>query len=321
MYSKKLEFFRKRYSRESLVSGMTTQKVNNIPAGSPSLGILDSDTPLLKSRASSKRGSSNTLKELLKIIKEGDVVQINEALRQMVGKLNVLQLFSLENGMADYRSTILESSGFYYNQKPPLIYDVFSTVEMERLGDHIKDIGALPLQIYDQLKKDRFINYTFRNITRSNSLGIREDLEDIVKALSKEYPNKISFFQHTGDGNRVLLDLMSVSFYRLDDVIPMFDYRKSEGMSMEVLLTNSELGIDNIIRSGRSLIFRFLFTKHRENAFSIDGGPIKRPSDTIVKDATKYIYSLLERESPNDRKSKTLREGKKKEREVKICVE
>lgn len=321
MYSKKLEYFQKLYNKKWLISGIVTQKGYGMPIGSPSIGILDSHTPLLKHRNGPKKSNPDILKELLEIIKEGSVAEVNEELRRVVSEFNVLCLFALANERADYQFTVLRPDGFYYNRKLPLIYDVFSTVELKRLGDHIKDVGLLPLQVYNQLKKDRFINYTFRDIARSSSLGIKEDFGAIVKALSKEYPNKTSFFQHTGNGNRALLDLMSVSFYRLDDVIPMFDYKRSEGVSMEVLLTNSELGADDIVKGGRSLIFRFLFTKHRENAFSIDGELVKRQSDTTVKDVAKYICDLLERESPNDEGSKMSGKGRRKKKEVDVCVE
>ena len=97
MYSKKLEFFQKCYNKESLISGIITQEIDGMPIGSPALGILNEYTVLHKLKSDTKKSHPATLKRLFKTIKEGNAIEVNEMLKEVVSSFSTLYLFSLAN--------------------------------------------------------------------------------------------------------------------------------------------------------------------------------------------------------------------------------
>ena len=183
----------------------------------------------------------------------------------------------------------------------------------DAIGDNILE------QLKDQLDNNRFINYVFEDVKSSNIDNITLNIGKIVNILKsdKNYPNNISFYQYNRDGSRVLIDTVSISFYKIKDVIPVFNYKKLDGICMEITLINSDLKNESLMKQGYSMIYRFLFTKYKENIFFIDGQSIKRPNDILIKNTLVKLYSILKRSVPKDTKNSSKQSVKKSKRVVK----
>lgn len=308
MYSKKLEHLQKTFEEKGLFSGIVIGRQSEYARmGSPCLIKMNISKDLPPS----------LMKEMDEIIEKGPMVEINKDMSTKTNGVSVIFLFSMMNDINVYYMSPMRANRVHYIQKPPIIYDTFSTTELEKLEDYKKYPKAFPSAVAEQLKTNRFINYTFRNIMRSTTPQMIKELENIIEMFSKEYPNKVACYHHNGiDNNRVLLDTVSLSFYSLIDMIPIFDYKRTEGVGIEILLTNSEIDSHNIHREGRSSVSRLLFAKYRENIFSIDGANLNA-NYFPVKDMMDYIFNSIKVHSPND---KIFRENKREKEEGK-CVE
>jgi len=324
MYIKKLEYFRDCYKEEDLISGLSTKVVACMPVGSPCLVALS------QSLCHNSRGSkSKTNVELQELLKAGDIGKVHEGLKKFFDSLHILFLFSMNNDNLDHLTASLNSNRFYCVEKRPLIYDTCSSISLEEAGqiahDNSQDNHIFMPQLISQLKEDRFVNYTFNNVSLSNAKDVICDMKSIIASLTAVYPNSVSFYHSPWTGCRALIDTVSISFYKLADVVPIFNRRKSEGLCMEILLTSSEMDKSRIVKSEMSMTYRFLFAKHRENIFSIDGQPIKRAHDYPVSDVAKILYKKLEEYVPNDMAEKKVKRSKRRESKKvggsEICAE
>jgi len=313
MYDKRLEYFRNAYEREALISGISTAVIGPFPVGSPCIGSISNSEYFKKSR---HHEGTASLKSIVDIIKEGDETKIRSAINNQIATILMLFLFNMGTDGMDFSAPLAKTNYFYYIHKPPLIYDTSHNSNLsitEGLESCIKDVQELPMLIYEQLKSNRFINYTFHGIKKSNVSGIEKDLKTIIKIFSKEYPSRLSYHKYR-TGNRILIDTMSISFYNLTDIIPIFDYKRAKGVGIDIMLTNSEVEPNKIMMKGYSLLFRFIFGKYRENIYTLDGEAIYRPHSQAVDGVVKYICESLRNECPQDRKiSKKMTKKKDKE--------
>lgn len=316
MYDKKLEWFKDAYKRNLLISGLSSVAVGYLPIGSPCIGIIDSKSCIKKPQHINTPQFS--LEDIAKAIKKGDEAEMRSIMNNQMLSITILFPFNIGADSIDFVKTSLRISCFYYIHKLPLIYDTPYTARWdasyitETSEFFIEDIKELPALIQEQLKSNRFVNYTFFNIKRSNIFNIESNLKAIIKVLSKEYPSKASYHRYRTD-NRVLLDTMSISFYNLVDVIPIFDHKKAEGVGIDIMLTNSEVGQDKIMSEGYSLLFRFIFGKYRENIFALDGETIRRPYSQAVGATIDSACELLKNQCPRDKRS-----SKKAKKEVSV---
>jgi len=311
MYDKRLEYFRNMYKKELLISGISTVVIGPFPVGSPCIGSINSRDCL---KRSPHNGSVASLKDIANIIEEGDEAKILSVVNNQLVNILMLFLFNMGTDDLDFATPFAQINHFYYIHKPPLIFDTSHNSNLSIIGgleSCIKDVQGLPALIYEQLKSSRFINYTFHDIKKSNVPDIENDLKTIIKVFSKEYSSRMSYHKHR-TSNRVLIDTMSISFYNLADIIPIFDYKKARGVGIDITLTNSEVEPNKIMMKGHNLLFRFIFGEYRENIFTLDGEAINRPYSQHVDEVVKYICKSLKNECPRDKKiSKTI--TKKKE--------
>jgi len=303
MYDKRLEYFRKDYfsKEDPLMSGISTAAMGHLLIGSPCIGFISGNECLKKPTHGENMIS---LKDIADIIKKGDEVEIRSTIDNHLSHILMLFLFNMGTTDLYFATPPIRINQFYYIHKPPLIYDTSSNSNLSITGgleSYIKDVEELPALIYEQLKSNRFINYTFHDIKKSNVSGIESNLRKIIKVFSKEYPSRLSYHKYS-TVNRVLIDTMSISFYNLVDVIPIFDYKKAKGVGMDITLTNSEIKLNKIMMKGYSSLFRFIFGKYRENIFTLDGAAIHRPHSQSVDSVIKYICELLKNECPRDKK-------------------
>ena len=127
-----------------------------------------------------------------------------------------------------------------------------------------------------------------------------EDTNVILNSLGKAYPYNLSSFQSILDGIRNLIDVVSISFYRLTDVTAIFDSKRAIGMGVDIFLTNSLCTAKDMAKGGKNITYRFLFSTSNENIFSIDGEAIQRPSSCSTEAAMRYVHNIMNENVPND---------------------
>jgi len=241
-------------------------------------------------------------------------------MNQQLAAITVVFLFRTNADEYGFATTSIKINEFYYIDKPPLIYDTSFDAEWDASqtigtsGSYVGDIQKLPTAIQKQLEDNRFVNYTFYNIKRSNVSNIESDLKAITEELSKKWPIKMSYYKLNPD-NKVLLDIMSISFYNLTDVIPIFNCKKAKGVGMNIMLTNSEVNSNKIMSNGYGLLFGFIFGKYKENIYTLDGEAIYRPYGQPADEVIRYICKLLKQHCPQDKKvyDKVTKDRRKKE--------
>lgn len=334
MYIEKLKYFRKNYAEDNCIAGITTVAHNDMLVGTPCIiysrpfvdnyskvdYVKNSGEPFLtpftnwsdpqdpqskpekKKSKATREGGKISLKQVYEIAKEAGIAEANEVILTSLGEVTVLFLFNVWNDSRDHYSCNVRSSQVYFNGSTPLIFDKYKQVDLKRLRDvhsksEIKNFSDL---IMEDLKNYRYVNYTFREVSGPSKTLMQEDLNNIYDAIKRPFPINICFFRWFA--SRARANTVSVSFYRLPDVMPVFDYKRSIGVGMEIFLTNSETNIDLRSDSVGGATYRFLFAKDRENVFTIDGEPIKRPNDRPSNKCLVEIQSIIYDVAPNHKK-------------------
>ena len=243
----------------------------------------------------------STAKDIYKIAKK-DLSKANSILSNSLDCINVIIPFSIWSDTADYIIHSTNTKRFHIDGSLPIIFDNGIHTEINRLSDihSNSDISNFPDLLVEKLQNNRFVNYTFSGVSVSNLRYMLEDINSFYNTLTKAYPNHISFFQYPHDRVKVITDIVSVSFYELGDVLPIFDYKKASGICMEIFITNSLIKGQDIISKMKSATYRFVFSKSRENVFTIDGEQIKRPHDMNSAKAFGMVRDKIAREIPND---------------------
>jgi len=300
MYIKKLEYLQKNFKRDQLYSGVTTKSIKSLPIGTPCIIDLS---------VADKKKHADVLKsaiEGLMSYSNGDSTPVN-----------VLFLFNIYQESPDILTSSSKISKIYCTNDKPLIYDSYNSTFLKSSDKNSVNNNIFE-QLKDQLKNNRFVNYLFEDVKSTNITNVMSNIDKIIKSLIKNYKNTVSFYHYPFNDSRILIDTISISFYRMGDVIPIFNHRKSEGICMEITTANSDIKSGSIMRGNYYMTYRFLFSKYRENIFSIDGEPVIRPNDTDIENALSLLHKLLKKSTPvNTNKGSVKLTASKKPRNLK----
>jgi hypothetical protein len=165
-----------------------------------------------------------------------------------------------------------------------------------------KDIST-PLAL---LQKKRYVTYVMTGASQSNVKGVITMIDALINALNKNYSQSVAFCT---PNIRALVDVVTISFYRMEDMVAVFDKSK-KGIGIEIYLTNSVWKSNEIVE--KSAAYRFLFSKSKENLFTIDGEQIKRSSDMNTGSAIEILKLNIQHHLPTSleepKKSKSKKE-------------
>ena len=331
MYLEKLKFFHTQYPEDKCISGITTTQFNGVPVGTPGMirvdpfHIFDPDSKPTEMKTigqprwapsgedlsspppGEKSGKKSSGLDLRKIAEE-NVRKANRIISSSISKATLFLPFAVHSSDIDYQSCMIHTRNFHINGSVPLIYDKCKHMKMQRLSDihDTSEISSFSDVLSESLKEYRYVNYTFVDLARSTKKYILEDLNTLYNALSRAYSYKVSIFQFPHDRLNAILDVLSISFYRIADVIPIFDSKRSEGICMEIFAANSRMTSDTLMREHNAATFRLLFAKSKENLFTIDGEVIQRPCDIRASTVLSNVASLIAQDVPNDKDVKKL---------------
>ncbi len=259
-------------------------------------------TPKLASKEPvSNEAKKSTAKDIYQIAKK-DLPKANGILSNSLNNINVIIPFSIWSDPRDYVVNVTNANKFHMDGSLPIIYDSGIHIELDRLSDvhNSSDVSNFPDLLAERLRSNRFINYTFSGVGASNLKYMLEDINSFYNMLTKAYPNHISFFQYPHNRVKVITDIVSISFYELGDVLPIFDSKRAVGICMEIFITNSSIKGQDIGSKMKSATYRFVFSMSKENVFTIDGEAIHRPHDMSSSKAISMVRDRIAKETPND---------------------
>jgi len=289
----------------NLLSGMLTARIANMGIGTPC--ILDIDGMISNSSSGKELG-----KQILDVKpKEGYIDVINELISGNRSPCPSIVLFSERSGQHGYIVTP-QGPQVYCFDKKPFILDSGKIVDVKTAGGIVTQRTAKNFgnKILDNLKETRYITYVISDMCASKLEGFKKNMALMFKGLIEELPHNACI--HTqGNASLTIIDTIAVSFYRLPDVIPIFDSKYIEGFALEMFFTNSTTL--NSIPEGRSYAVRWLFSKEEDNVFSIDGEAIKRRTyNNTGASLSDYVYKYIKNHLPNDLvfKKKAAKAGK-----------
>jgi hypothetical protein len=141
---------------------------------------------------------------------------------------------------------------------------------------------------------------------------IHNELCLLVSNLKNDYPyNRVYYTKDIYLPAPFLLDTISVCFYSLDDVMPVFDFKAlTRSFCVEIILTNSELSPLKIHGGIGSLAITLLFSAGIDNVFEIDGEDIRGDDVRTINDIMILIQTIInssisQRAAKSNKKSKS----------------
>lgn len=231
-----------------------------------------------------------------------------------LGQSVIHSMFPFYNykGRSDPNSLVLriKISSFSAFFDKPLFYE-----DPTGLIKNVSNFESLrSLDINSLLKDHRYLCFMWEKLSEKLvSEKAYGQLFSLISGLKNSYPyNRVFYSRDVGIPTPFLLDTMCVSFYSLDDVMPIFDFRSlSKSFCVEIILTNSTLSPNAIHGGIGSVVFSLLFSAGADNIFEIDGENIKNEDNRTVKDILMAIENVIhasvsQRGTKPNKKSKSL---------------
>jgi len=232
------------------------------------------------------------------IIAFDKISEVNENLRKRIKTFKAIVLFS-SSQINSFVTMYISPFDFCYSKQKPIIYDNNLYMKPENFKRDVNSVKDFSLYIKSLLKTYRFVNYTIGNIGKSNINSIRSDIELIIISLMNTYKYNTNLHRYVAETPLPLLDVVSISFYKIEDVIAIFDYKRLDGICMELSFTSSDYEID-INNRYNTTTYRFIFSKYKDNLFTIDGESIKRQYDIPISEGLHEMCRIASINVPND---------------------
>lgn len=329
MHISKIEYFQSKYPEKDCLYGITRSSIDSFSVGTPCIAwvnpfiknkgknswrgrlsggfesfsedLFSFNHPTKKTNHATKKPTKKKVNNQTSAIDLYDVSvdEANNIIESSRPKTKLIFMQNIYSGDHDFYTTDVMPTAFHFDGSKPLIYDSCLRVDSDSLSDmhkdhDISDIGDIMMSL---LLEYRYINYSVRNVAKSNAEDVYKYISKMVRFLGHRLPENVCFYR-SDSGCRSLIDTVSISFYKLSDVIAIFDSKRAVGLCMEIFLTSSVLKDPTYPR--KNMTFRFLFCKHRDNAFTVDGDKIIRPSDIPTLEGIKYMQNGLYTNVAND---------------------
>lgn len=175
------------------------------------------------------------------------------------------------NVIVEYRG-VGYASTYRYTKTIPILLDNYKSEELSDINDNMLN------DVVNNLNEYRYVNYIIKNIDGYTCSDIQKGVSNLVNNMAKRWPKHMcSYINVDKFSSSTTFDTLSMSFYKLNDVIPVFDKRNSDGICVEFILADSTISSDSIlIGSGKYIVNRLLFSKSSDHIFTIDGENINR---------------------------------------------
>jgi len=311
MHPKKLNRLKEIYKERDCIWGITTTNIGQPLVGSPCMAIIPPFTPLLNDfRCGPIKITDPEMKNMFnstdRLISAQDLYKINtkmanSILSTSIGEVRVIIPFDMSNTNIDIVDKRINNKSFYFTGQKPIIFDSCKLMFLENMLK--SDIESLPDIVNESLKDFRFMTLVINKIGKSKVKELVDDIKNIIKIFKKQYPNNTCVLCTNNNINtKFLITSLSITFYRLEDSISIFDSGNINGLGVEIVLANSYTSFENIgiMRYPSEDTYRFVFSKNKENVFVIDGEKIKRQNDLLISQGIEQLVMKLDTNAPND---------------------
>lgn len=193
----------------------------------------------------------------------------------------------------------ISTNGVYFTGVKPLIYDD-SCLDLESLDGIDTEI---PEYIEEKLINHRYITYTFEDLKESTKQPVIDTIELILGSFCKKYQVQVSVKLQKRRKKllRNLLNTIAISFYKLEDVIPIFDGRNTKGVFIEICTYSSSNTPEKIYKDGSFDLFKFIFAGSTENILVVDGEMINKGAFVSIDERSNDLYNRIYNEVPQDK--------------------
>ena len=316
MYKKRVEHFKAMFPEKNCIGGITTNSIHSNTVGSPCMANIRPFSPkisdideIYKVRIEQlMSGPENTIdgRKILfaNNLYDIDVHAARDLIRSSVKEIELVIPFNLDRNRDNFVGLITSSDNIFFNATKPLIFDdnKYMNIDTDELDDNDSPDKLLDILIND-LKEFRYVNIVIDDIYESNKSIVRKLLKSIMSKLFKIYKAKVCIYNtNLVQSSSILLNVVSISSYKLKDMIPIFDAKHTDGIGIEIEISNSCIDCKSSI--SKSCVYRFVFSKSRDNILIIDGESIKRPLDMPVMDCIEPALAKLLLNTPNNKVSK-----------------
>lgn len=304
MHITKLDFFLNRFAKEDLISGFYNSGSISTVFGQPCVVDLKRSKPLSSILENDREKIRLEIKSILD--NKGNLDEAKNLLDKSFKSLLIYYPIIFGNPYENWGIVEWSPLGFFFSNKTPIFFDNPKYIEIEK--DFAKEAGFAK-NILEDLKQHRFVNYTQIGVSRSSYKKISNYISELIQSFLEEYPQvelengynnyNLDFYM------TVVSDVLSISVYKLADVLPIFNNKKAEGVVIEIVLTSSEIySVKDktlwFVRPDRFATIKFFLAKYKEDVFTIDGKLIHRLCELQPAKGLVWFTELLSNNVPND---------------------
>lgn len=265
---------------EIVISALLRKNKHDVPMGYPVLTALpDPDNQ-------NNTAFENKHKDALSIIKNninihGDDNLVNKCLKKLPLLCRVVVPFSYRHSVRFFSCRV---SDLLYIKKTPIIFD-----NKKSIGNN----GSLSTDLFDFKNKSaalesinniktmletadyRFVNVYADKVTNSSFGIIFSELNNIISALKQTFRFAISFYNYSAL-ERTLIDTISISFYKMSDMLPiLFNDSTENYIGIELCAFNSfeESNVKGLVENNHKYKSYMSFFNKTEGITKLDGEP------------------------------------------------
>lgn len=169
-------------------------------------------------------------------------------------------------------------NNFLFNGKKPIMFDKHKiiesdTFEFEKLKSnnftHNTEIIEEVLKILDTYRTFTIVKHGIDDHDKNHFIATTSTLINTI--INMFFYNQSIYYY--GNANKVLINTLSFSFYKIEDLVPLFSSKNDRcSIGVELFACNSDS--KQIIKSNDCILAQFIFAQHKEGLFKIDGADI-----------------------------------------------
>jgi hypothetical protein len=315
MHPVRLRLLRNAYPKENCLSAISMHRFGDydVPLGTPLVIYSDPFSAAIPGHVveelgldlSSRNGgyyyfgdkakdkTKTTLTELYRITEK----YTDEVLQHSLSKIRVINLFPSRADGWDHSYFNIVPKSIMIMPKVPLFWDDGFICEVDNIQGVMGDENPAK-KIREMLNSYRYVTYCFSNFNKSKVSSVMNQIKGIISSIALKYPVYKSYSSIEYSESYLLMDVCAISFFRLSDVITIYDYRRADGMAVDIYAASSQLKSTNDM-PGATMLTRFIFNIDKENLQSIDGEKIVRWNDRgKLDDGLASVHSFLNKNTP-----------------------
>lgn len=312
MHPKRLELLRKAYPKDNCLSAISMFRLNDydVPLATPLIINMDPFTAALSSELAEEAGFIKNFlsaghyyldeQKRITLARVAEIVpkHIDNVLVTSLSKIKAINLFPSRGDGWDHSYFNLNPKSITVIPVKPLIWDNGYICEVESILGILGNRNIID-QVQELLRSYRYVTYSINKPTKNKIAEIMKELSFVISLLAKSFPANKCYSAVDYNEAYLLMDGLAVTFYKLSDVIAIYDYKRINGVAVDIYACSNQINQINDM-PGAVMLYRFIFNADKENLFSIDGETISRWGERTIpiSDAVSRINTFLNKNTP-----------------------